>query len=63
MINKPYGSTLRILPGTMLPTTKLDKSLVMDFDSRPVFDVFKVTSTRFDRGSTDSILHVIKSSS
>lgn len=58
VINKPYVSTRLTLPWTTSPTCRLLKSFISDFVALLEFNVFKVTSTRFDKGSTDKTLYL-----
>ena len=57
VINKPYDSIRLILPEIISPMWRVLKSLISDFRALLAPNVFKVTSTRFDKGSTDSTLY------
>lgn len=58
VMNKPYDSTRLICPITMSPTCRLLKLLISDWEAVLESDVFKVTSMRFDKGSTDNTLQL-----
>lgn len=55
-MNKPNDSTRLILPDITSPTRNLLKSMISDFDVLETVEVFNVTSTRFERGSTHKTL-------
>ena len=57
VINKPYDSIRLILPEIISPMWRVLKSFNSDLGALLALNFFKVTSTRFDKGSTDRTLH------
>ena len=58
VMNNPYDSTRFTLPEIISPTFKLSKLFLADCGKLLALNDFKVTSTLFDKGSTDDTLHL-----
>jgi hypothetical protein len=58
VMNNPYDSTRFTLPEIISPTCKLSKLFLADCGKLLALNDFKVTSTLFDKGSTDDTLQL-----